>query len=393
MNRTTTAGIPSLPWISLIAGILLTASCAREELPDSLRLHYPGSTLTVEMAPESNTHLYQAAGLVQDSLDNLLDNFDSTNPNSQISRINRLAWTVELPIDPYTYQILYHGRRVHALSDGAFDYTTAPISYAWGFKGGDTPSDFPDALIDTIRFSFGMDKVKLREFSISLRYESNAIDLENLLDGYLADICLRRVRDNVLGNFIIKADAVTRCWGSRSTTEPWMADIPDPLNLSNQVARVRLKTGQAMAVTHAFSDYRVVEGVKRSHIIDPIVGKPVTNTLMTVVLAPTATEAQAFSAAALVRGVTGAMSMREKAARIELMVVPVGEPLTYYVSPGFLSQLDPGSAIQGAIRDLPPAPKPKEKTSQGAGAPAATNAVPAEILIPLEPGLPAPEKK
>ena len=374
MSPTTTAGIRKASAVAALA-LLLTA-CRNEPPSTSLGLSFPGSDFRIEVPAAIAPRLHHTAGLAQNTLDALRVNFDETNLESDISRINRLASTVELPIQPTTYQLLFHAKRLHQATEGAFDITTAPIAYAWGFKGGPPPSDLPDRLVDTIRYTFGMDKLSIREFSANLRYEANSLDLTMILPGFLTDHMVKRLRDNVVPSFLIHSKVVARAWGTREEGIPWTLPLKHPVDSTKALGQIRLKSGQACAFLHAFSSFREVEGRKISHVINPISGRPVDKTLYAVALAPSATDAQALATAALVRGPEGSAALLATMERCDLLVVTHDPSPVFYASAGFRDQFEPAPGFSETLLDFPPIPEKKPAESPVPPVAVSTNAPP-----------------
>lgn len=381
MSRTTTVGTRNrLPTrAAALALLVLAASCGRQKESTVAEVRFPGSALRLEMGERFKDQLLRASGLAQNTLDDLRRNFDETDPESEINRINQHAAHVELPIDTSTYQILHHAKRLNELTGGAFDITTGPIAQAWGLRGDGVPEDIPEALVDTIRFSFGMDKVTLREFSVRLRYEANAIDLRPMLDGYLTDRTLRRLRDNLIDDFRITAGPVTRVWGEAAPGRRWSVPVPDPNNPDVVLGQLRLASGRACAVAHAYAGGRTHKGKRLSGVIDPVRGRPVEGTLLAVALAPTATDAQALSVAGLVVGARGAMEMLAQLDRAELMLIPETADAMMMYSPGFSDAFEVAPAFSARMQPLPAAPAKPGPTGSD---PASTNAVPAIVTQP-----------
>jgi FAD:protein FMN transferase len=378
MSRTTTVGTRNrfLLHAAALALLVIATSCGREKERTVTEVRFPGTTLRIEVGDRFQEQLMRASGLAQNTLDELRRNFDETDPDSEINRINQHAWHVELPIDTSTYQILHHAKRLNTLTGGAFDISTGPIAQAWGLRGDEPPEDIPEALVDTIRFSFGMDKITLREFSVQLRYEANAIDLRPMLDGYLTDRTLRRLRDNLIDDFRITAGPVTRVWGEAAPGRRWSVPVPDPSKPEVILGQLRLASGRACAVAHAYEGGRVFKGKRLSTVIDPIRGRPVEGTLLAVALAPTATDAQALAVAGLVVGPKGAMEMLAQLDRAELMLIPETAEAPMLYSPGFSDAFEVTPAFAARMQPLPAAPaKPAKPANDGTS----TNAVPAVV--------------
>jgi thiamine biosynthesis lipoprotein len=354
------------------------AACRRAPLLTELPVRFPGYVFNLEVTPALAGLLPTAVGLAQNTLDALRLSLDESSPDSDISRVNRLAASVELPIQPVTYQLLFHAKRLHAATGGAFDLSTAPIAYAWGFKGGPPPTELPDRLVDTIRHTFGMDKLNLREFSATLRHESNALDIAPILPGFLVDHMVKRLRDNRVTDFLLTGPGVARAWGRGPDGLPWAARLPAFDTGDGEGGGVRLQPGQALGFTHAFSDFRELEGRRISHVIHPLRGRPVEGVRFAAALAPSATEARALSVALLVKGVEGGSSLLLAQTKAELLLVTDEPTARIYATPGFRTQYEPTGAAAPAWLEFPPPPPAAGAPSSSPAAPASAPESPAD---------------
>ncbi|MGL5919505.1 MAG: FAD:protein FMN transferase, partial [Bacteroidales bacterium] len=90
------------------------------------------------------------------AFDNSLSPF---NPNSIITRINNNDSTVVA--DKWFTTVFETGHKVSQVTNGAFDYTVAPLVNLWGF-GFKKSAEVNEHVVDSILQFVGYDKVQLK---------------------------------------------------------------------------------------------------------------------------------------------------------------------------------------------------------------------------------------
>src|SRR5579884_1701838 len=77
-----------------------------------------------------------------DLIDRLEAQLTVYRDSSEVSRLNRLAATAPVPLEPRLYELLRQAAQLTAETEGAFDITAGPLIKAWGFyrRRGAVPS-------------------------------------------------------------------------------------------------------------------------------------------------------------------------------------------------------------------------------------------------------------
>ena len=92
-------------------------------------------------------------------------------PNSEVSRINRVAGVETVTTDPEVFHLLQRSFEFSRRTQGAFDITVGPLMRAWGFfrENGRYPTS---AELSQARASTGWDKVKIHPDNRSVRFRA-----------------------------------------------------------------------------------------------------------------------------------------------------------------------------------------------------------------------------
>ncbi len=229
--------------------------------------------------------------------------FSLYKADSELSRLNRngslAAPSLEL------VELLGLSRRIHDLTDGAFDPAVQPLwaHYArLAVEGAQSEqaSDFKSALACT-----GFGKVRIQAGEISFRRPGMALTLNGIAQGFITDRVTSLLKANGCTDMVVDLGEISASGTAPRDLAPggkgWPVTLrPDPRTPDAQVA-VEL-TQQAVA-SSARLGTSFDQAETRSHILDPRTGLPVKNGLAGAsVIAGTAALADGLSTAALVCG-------------------------------------------------------------------------------------------
>lgn len=257
-------------------GVTLSAADSLEALPHARRVHEAWSRV-----------------------DSLMSNWTD---DSEVARINREGGAEPIEIHPEVARVLETALAVGGQSGGAFDITVEPVVRAWGFLGGE--KRVPDAdEIETILERVGQQKIRFDPEARTLAFEwpGMRIDLGGVAKGYGVDEGARVLREIGVETALIDLSGNMAALGSPPGRESWVIGVRDPRDRHAYFARLDLR--DACIATSGNYERFVSEGGKRyGHILDPRTGWPAQGLLSVTVLAPSATEADAWATALIVLG-------------------------------------------------------------------------------------------
>lgn len=227
---------------------------------------------------------------------------------------------------------------VSAKSGGAFDPTVFPLLELWGFYDStECERKMPSeeeieevlALVDyrlvtikgdTVRF----DPERMQGVLLVLRAGSPAgyvvtgwgMDLGGIAKGYAVDRAVEVLRREGVKTGLVDAGGDIFCFGERR--EGWFAETfakaktkwsigirhPRSDNPNETIGVIRVDSG-AIATSGDYENYFEVEGIRYHHLMDPATGMPARGVISATVLAPTATQADAWATALFVLGEEG----------------------------------------------------------------------------------------
>ena len=327
---------PSIPRPrTLIALIVLLAAGAGFSLlrpePPVPELHMSGRTMgttyNVKYRPTQNTPTLKAMQIEVDALLAEINHTMSTyDPESELSRFNRLRATDWVPASASLRAVLKAALEVGAQSEGAFDITVGPLVNLWGFGPEVHPDRVPlESDIAVARRRSGLDKVILSEAQQAIRKQRPDVflDLSGIAKGYGVDRVAELMTAHGIEHYMVEIGGEIRVRGLKEQDTPWRIAIEKPLSGERSVQTMLALSDIALATSGNYRNFFEIAGRRYSHTIDPTTGWPVDNHLVSVtVLAETSMRADAWATAFQVLGPERGMAIAE---RINLPVLFVIE--------------------------------------------------------------------
>ncbi len=243
-------------------------------------------------------------------------------PDSELSLFNHSDGSQSYK-SPFFYPVLEVSKQVYEWSHGAYNPAVMPLVNAWGF--GPQHEVQPDsAVIDSLlQFTdfnlveFDYNYVRKKDPRVQLDFSASA-------KGYAVDIIANFLRTKGITDYFVEIGGEVVCAGTNARGEPWKIGIIDPASdILNQrfIATVQL-TDRAVATSANNFNYRVVDGKRYSHTIDPVTGYPVQrNILSASVFADECLLADALATACMVMGMEPAKEMLARIPEVDALLI------------------------------------------------------------------------
>ncbi len=258
--------------------------------------------------------LSQGALRSMQRIDALLSSY---RPDSDISRFNR-AEEGKVPVDPITANLALHSISVSALTKGTFDITIGPLVNIWGFGPmGEMFVDVPDSTAVNHARSW----VNYRSLFVDLpssalrRKGSVTLDVSGIAKGYAVDHVARYLDGQGISGYLIEIGGELLARGRKPNGQPWRVGIERPGDGFGSVQQpITLPEGGAVATSGDYRNFRMIDGRRYAHIIDPRSGWPTRHGLasVTVVHPESCTDADALATALAVMGPEPGMRFAEQ---------------------------------------------------------------------------------
>ena len=258
-------------------------------------------------------------------IDSLLQMIDKSvslwDTNSILYRVNN---NEEVPLDSIFLDNFQKSQYLSRLTGGAFDITVGSLVNAWGF-GNTSPSNPDTKQIDSLLRLTGYEKVWLENGFLKKQLPNIRIDFNAIAQGFTSDFIATFLESKNIGNFIVNIGGEVIAKGYKEGKQPWVCGIETPAKDSVAPialqAKVKLKN-KALVTSGSYRKYRMVDGAKISHSIDPRTGYPVKHRLLSAtVLADEAWEADGLATAFMVMGLDSAKIFLKKHPNYEAFFV------------------------------------------------------------------------
>jgi thiamine biosynthesis lipoprotein len=326
---------PSIPRPrALIALIVLLAAAASFTLlrpePHIAELHLSGRTMgttySVKYRPGQDAPSLQTMQIEADALLTGINQTLSTyDPESELSRFNRMRTTDWVPASASLLAVLKAAREIGVQSDGAFDITVGPLVNLWGFGPEFHPDRIPlKADIAAARARSGPDKLTLRDTQPAIRKHRPDVflDLSGIAKGYGVDRVAELMATYGIEHYMIEIGGEVRVRGLKERDTPWRIAIEKPLPGERSVQTMLALSDIALATSGNYRNFFELDGRRYSHTIDPATGWPVDHPLVSVtVLADTSMRADAWATAFQVLGPERGMALAEQLGLPVLFIV------------------------------------------------------------------------
>jgi thiamine biosynthesis lipoprotein len=262
-----------------------------------------GTQFTIYLYAEGEQRanaLFQMAFEEVQRLDQTLSNY---NPQSELSRINRLAGTQAVTTDPEVFALLKTCLDYSKRSGGTFDITVGPLMREWGFFRGQGKYPAPWQL-DKAREKVGWEKVQLDAAARTIHFavEGMELDLGGIGKGYAVDHVITLLRNAGVQRAMVDAGSSTLyALGAPPGKNGWAVRVPQPGDRSRTISTVLLRD-ESLSTSGSYEKFFQLNGRTYCHIMDPRTGAPVEGMLQTTVIAADGTTTEALSKPMFVLG-------------------------------------------------------------------------------------------
>lgn len=232
-----------------------------------------------------------------DEIESMLTVFRDT---SEVAAVNRSAAAAPAVVSPALLALLRRSAELHAVTDGAFDVTSTPLSRCWGFlrRDGRVPAD--DEIAAALA-RVGMRHVTLDPERATVGFARDGVEISfgAIGKGYALDRMAGILRGHGARRALLSAGrSSVLAIGGRG--RGWPIDVR-PRLAHSAAGRLWIRDG-AVGTSGAGEQFVIDGGRRYGHVIDPRSGRPAEGVLAASVVAGDAATADALSTACLIGG-------------------------------------------------------------------------------------------
>lgn len=201
------------------------------------------------------------------------------NESSEIYKLNQQK---SLDVSSDALSLINTSLEISAMTDGAFDITSEPLSRAWGFYSGLENRVPTQDEIDALLSCVGAEHITLENSKVSLD-ENTSIDLGGIAKGYAASRVAQIFAENNVTSALVSLGGNVRAVGSKPDGSDWSVAITDPDDNSNQLGVLSV-SNRAVVTSGGYQRYFEENGQIYHHIIDTATGYPACSGLKSVTI-------------------------------------------------------------------------------------------------------------
>ncbi len=194
--------------------------------------------------------------------------------SSLLTRINQLAGSEPVPLDPEASRIFEICQAVYESSGGLLDATVLPLQALW--NGPEQQRAPTPQAIASARALVGWDQVIRDQSSIYLPRPGMRLDLGGWGKEYAVDQTAAIARRHGISDFLIDYGRDIRASGRPPLHPTWKIGVEDPDRPDSALFCLYINDA-AVATSGGYRRYADRDGKRCSHIIDPRSGYPADN--------------------------------------------------------------------------------------------------------------------
>jgi FAD:protein FMN transferase len=266
-----------------------------------------GTSYSVKLIPEGNN---VDAAVIQADIERMLGDINQSMStyitDSEISLLNQSRVSDWQNLSDDLYFVIEHANNVSLKTNGAFDVTVGPLVNLWGFGPDPFTREIPDdLLIQETKQHSGYEKILFDSSSKKISKSDPAIyiDLSGIAKGFAIDKIAGYLDKKNIPHYLVEIGGELIGKGHNANQQAWQIGIEQARSLERSVQRIVSLNNMAMATSGDYRNYFEKDGIRYSHTIDPVTGKPIRHNLASVtVLHQSAMHADAMATAFMVLG-------------------------------------------------------------------------------------------
>ncbi|MDO6562495.1 FAD:protein FMN transferase [Amphritea sp. 1_MG-2023] len=318
----------------------LLAGCSRQPQIVSHQGSTMGTTFTIKWVSADASLDATLPAKIDQLLIDINHSMSTYQNDSELSRINQMPAGESVMLSEGLTQVLQQALEISHTSDGAFDVTVGPLVNLWGFGPEGRIIKAPDAAdIQALRQRVGYHHLTLTERQLT-RDRDVYIDLSAIAKGYGVDQVAELLETAGVSAYLVEIGGELRAKGNKPDGSHWKIAVEAPVTAERVVQRIIKVNNVGIATSGDYRNYFEENGVRFSHTLNPVTGKPISHKLASVtVLARDCATADGLATAMMVLGPEKAEAYAEQQGVEALMIIKSDIGFREIMTPGFSDYL------------------------------------------------------
>jgi thiamine biosynthesis lipoprotein len=255
-------------------------------------------------------------------------------PESPISQVNDAAGKHPVEVPAELRELLERSIRYSAITDGTFDVTWRGMGNIWHFDDAFQPPT--KAAVEAGRRKVNYRAIQIIGNRVFLP-AGMSIGLGGIAKGYAVDRAAQFLSGAGFGDSLVDGGGDVMLSGTRMG-EPWRVAIQDPRRPRGTLLGTMRVSDCALVTSGDYERFRIVNGIRYHHIIDPRTGYPATKSISVSVMARTAEEGVVLAKGVFILGPDQGMALARRRGIEALLIDPEEKR---YFTPGFVQRFEP----------------------------------------------------
>lgn len=277
-----------------------------------------GTSIQVDLWAETATQAQDAVNAVMAEMHRIDHTMSPHRPDSELSRINRDAAHMAVPLSPEMERLVARALAFSELSDGAFDISYAAAGRLYDYRAGVAPDAYSlraaCALVNHRQLLLDRQAGTLRFGQPGMR-----IDLGGFAKGHAVDNACAILQRLGVRHAMVAAGGDSRLLGDKRG-RPWNMAIRHPRRPGEVVAVLPLQD-VSVSTSGDYERYFERGGVRHHHVLDPRTGTSPRSLQSVTILAEDGLTSEALSKTVFVLGLARGMALVESLPGVDAVVV------------------------------------------------------------------------
>lgn len=269
--------------ILLILMVVITIpSCGNRKTYSSSRF-LMGTLVTITVMDTSSQHAGNSMDAAFGEIARIEGLMSPYREQSDVYRLNHAPKKGSDPvrISEETFSLVKEAIRISDQTNGCFDITYASVSDLWDFSS----EQFSPPARKKVRSRMKAFNYK----NISLKPGKHAVELHNgasvglggIAKGYAIRMAIHVLRENNIQDAIVEAGGDIQVTGHKNGT-PWKIGIRHPRKKGDIIGTLAMEGMDSIATSGDYERFRMYNGKRYHHILDPETGYPAESDLVSV---------------------------------------------------------------------------------------------------------------
>lgn len=264
----------------------------------------------------SQQRLHEGIAAIQ-HIEQLLTEFSDT---SQTALLNKQSGVAPVTVDEEVYMLIQRCIRLSALTQGAFDISAGALKSLYNFKHETFKMPNDTAISEALQRTGYKHIALLDKRQVFLQKKGMRIGFGAVGKGYAADRVKALWMAAGVKSGVINASGDLSAWGAQPDGSPWKIGIADPDDPSRILFWLPVEHA-SVATSGNYIQYFEHKGIRYSHNIDPVSGRPVPFIKSVTIVSPSAELSDALATAVTVMGREAGMYLVDQLPQVHCIII------------------------------------------------------------------------